>query len=116
MAAFIGDDPRSGGPTRPFDDDGYVGCDPRLASQRFDSFSNFVADSSPVYGSSEEVFESQTAQDAPPDSIFVGAGEFSPEQSGSEFSGGFGAADGPILPPLADMQPEEGFALREWRR
>ncbi|KVI09923.1 clathrin light chain 2 [Cynara cardunculus var. scolymus] len=24
--------------------------------------------------------------------------------------------DGSVLPPLSEMQPEEGFALREWRR
>ncbi|XP_044461086.1 clathrin light chain 1-like [Mangifera indica] len=26
------------------------------------------------------------------------------------------ASDGPILPPPMEMEPEEGFALREWRR
>ncbi|XVF25832.1 hypothetical protein REPUB_Repub13aG0247700 [Reevesia pubescens] len=26
------------------------------------------------------------------------------------------ASDGPVLPPPTDMEPEEGFALREWRR
>jgi hypothetical protein len=26
------------------------------------------------------------------------------------------ASDGPILPPPIEMEPEEGFALREWRR
>ena len=31
--------------TRPFDDDGYTGYDARLASQQFESFSNFNADS-----------------------------------------------------------------------
>jgi hypothetical protein len=25
-------------------------------------------------------------------------------------------SDGPILPPPTEMEPEEGFALREWRR
>jgi len=25
-------------------------------------------------------------------------------------------SDGPVLPPPTDMEPEEGFALREWRR
>ncbi|PKI34525.1 clathrin light chain 2-like [Punica granatum] len=117
MAAFIGDDQRPGGSSRPFDDDGYVGYDPRLASQRYDSFSNFGPGSSPAYGSSEDLFGSQAAQEAPSqDPIFVGPGGFSPEQNGREFNGGFGAADGPILPPPADMQQEESFALREWRR
>ncbi|XP_011006886.1 PREDICTED: clathrin light chain 2-like [Populus euphratica] len=29
---------------------------------------------------------------------------------------GFFVSDGPILPPPTEMEPEEGFALREWRR
>lgn len=112
MAAFVGDDLSPGEPTRSFDDDGY---DPRLASQRFDPYS-FRADSSPAYGSSEDVFGSHTAHNSSIPHADVGAGEFSPEQNGTEFSGGIGVADGPILPPAMDMQPEEGFALREWRR
>ncbi|KAJ6822728.1 clathrin light chain 2-like [Iris pallida] len=35
------------------------------------------------------------------------------EESGS---GDFFEPDGPILPPPAEMEPEEGFVLREWRR
>ena len=31
-------------------------------------------------------------------------------------SDGVFAADGPVLPPPADMAAEDGFALREWRR
>lgn len=26
------------------------------------------------------------------------------------------ASDGPVLPPPSEMEPEEGYALREWRR
>lgn len=33
-----------------------------------------------------------------------------------DFDGGFLGLDGPILPPPMEMEPEEGFALREWRR
>ncbi|XP_023743475.1 clathrin light chain 2 [Lactuca sativa] len=33
-----------------------------------------------------------------------------------ELTGGAAASDGPILPPPMEMQLEEGFALREWRR
>ncbi|KAK3015504.1 hypothetical protein RJ639_005386 [Escallonia herrerae] len=35
---------------------------------------------------------------------------------GSYEGGGSPAANGPILPPPGEMNPEEGFALREWRR
>ncbi|KAK4745934.1 hypothetical protein SAY87_012246 [Trapa incisa] len=116
MAAFVGDDLIPGEPIKPFHDDGYVGYDLRLSSQRFDSYS-FGADSSPANGSSGDVFGSRTAHnDLAPDTIFVGAGGYSPEQNGSEFVGDFGVGHGPILPPPTNMQPDEGFALREWRR
>ncbi|KAK9290722.1 hypothetical protein L1049_008896 [Liquidambar formosana] len=130
-----GDESRPPVSTRPFDDDdGYIGYDPRLPSQRFDSFSNFAdnesvkdsaGDSSPIfvqsYGSGDDVFSTQPVPEtpSPPPSIYSAAGEFSTfssEQNGKSFNGGFGAADGPILPPPVEMQPEEGFALREWRR
>lgn len=29
---------------------------------------------------------------------------------------GIFASDGPVLPPPGEMEPDEGFALREWRR
>ena len=29
---------------------------------------------------------------------------------------GFFVSDGPVLPPPGEMEPEEGYALREWRR
>ncbi|XP_041022996.1 clathrin light chain 3-like [Juglans microcarpa x Juglans regia] len=121
------------GSTRPFDDDGYIGYDPRLSSQRFHSFSAFDAesvkdsagDSSPIfanqsYGTGDDVFSTQPVPEtpSPPSMYSTGGGfsELSPEQNGGGFDEGFGASDGPILPPPADMQPEEGFALREWRR
>ncbi|KAF7144046.1 hypothetical protein RHSIM_Rhsim05G0212700 [Rhododendron simsii] len=75
--------------TPPFDDDG--GSSSSYAdSRRFDSFSNF-ADG-----------ESAADDDG-----------FSPERNGD---GGFVGSNGPILPPPAEMESEEGFALKEWRR
>lgn len=115
MASFVGDESpapaAAAGSARPFDGDGYVGYDPRLPSQRFD----YEADSPPVfgapsYGSAEDVFGPQAAAESPP------RAPFSPEQNGEGSRGGFGEPDGPVLPPPSDMQPEEGFALREWRR
>ncbi|KAK9283080.1 hypothetical protein L1049_011309 [Liquidambar formosana] len=138
-----GDDSRPAASTRPFDDDGYLGYDPRLPSQRFDSFSNFAdsesvkdsaAGDSPIfngnnnsYAAGDDVFTSQPISETPsPPPIYVSSGGFgadptefssySPEANGKEFDGDFGGSDGPILPPPSELQPEEGFALREWRR
>lgn len=137
MASFtgsFGDESRLSGSTRPFDDDGYLSYDPRLSSQRFDaSFSNFDAesvkestgDSSPIftsqsYGVGDEMFSSNPVPDTPsPPSIYSAGGgfsTFSPEQNGKTFHGGLGGLDDSILPPPVEMPPEEGFALREWRR
>ncbi|KAJ7961254.1 Clathrin light chain [Quillaja saponaria] len=121
------------GSTRPFDDDGYVVYDPRVFSQRFESFSNFdadsvkdlVGDSSPIFGSQaystgDDVFTSQPLTEAPSSpSIYSTGGRnsgFSPEQNGKALDGDFSASNSPILPPPLEMEPEKGFALREWRR
>lgn len=122
-----------GSSNRPFDDDGYIGYDPRLQSNRFDSFSNFDAnsvndsagDSSPMFGresytAGDDIFSSPPVQEAPsPPSIYSAAEgfiPFSPERSDRDFTGDIHASNGPILPPPVEMEPEEGFALREWRR
>ncbi|KAK1298444.1 Clathrin light chain 1 [Acorus calamus] len=41
--------------TRPFDDDGYLGYDPRLPSQRFDAFTSFAGDADDVKDSADDV-------------------------------------------------------------
>ncbi|XP_052186448.1 clathrin light chain 2-like [Diospyros lotus] len=115
--------------TRPFDDDGFLGYDLRLSSQRFDSFSNF-ADSESVKDSAvneSPLFTSQPIPDTPsPPPIYISTGgfspdpaefsSFSPEGDGKEFDGSYAASDGPILPPPGEMEHDEGFALGEWRR
>ncbi|XP_009776737.1 clathrin light chain 2-like [Nicotiana sylvestris] len=90
------------GSTQPFDD-GYLGYDPRLSSQRFDSFSNFAesesvndpaADDSPIF-TSNPIADNSYEQ---------------PIHVPYEFSSFSSEVDGAILPP-----PEQGSALREWR-
>lgn len=95
------------GSTQPFDD-GYLGYDPRLSSQRFDSFSNF-AESESVNG--------PAGDDSP---IFTSNSYEQPIHVPYEFSS-FSSevdatSDGAILPPPVEMQPEQGSALREWTR
>ncbi|TQD98678.1 hypothetical protein C1H46_015735 [Malus baccata] len=96
---------------------GYLGYDPQLSSQRFDSFvdSESLKDSatdSPIFHSSavDNAFATQPASEAfSPPLIYA-------ESNGRGFDGGFGGSDDPILPAPSEMLPEEGFALREWRR
>ncbi|XP_022743016.1 clathrin light chain 2-like [Durio zibethinus] len=71
---------------------GYAGYDP---SQQFESF---AAELDPAKDSNDDVFASQ------------------PYTNGERFGQDFGGSACPILPPPSEMEPEEGFALREWRR
>ena len=69
-----------------------------------------------IAGDVDDVFSTQTVSEtSSPLPIYSGGFfDFSLEQNGKDFDGGFGGSDGPILPPPSKMQSEEGFALREW--
>ncbi|CAI9760307.1 unnamed protein product [Fraxinus pennsylvanica] len=51
-----------------------------------------------------------------PDSVPVSNGNGKAPYDIGQDSEGMFSSDGPILPPPTELQPEEGFALREWRR
>ncbi|KAI5055791.1 hypothetical protein GOP47_0029312 [Adiantum capillus-veneris] len=145
---------------RPFDGDGYMGFDPRLSSQRFESFDTFGGENPYMSSQTEDLglVEDEEGEDgfsaaklgssngafnAPPvyQSSFdddIGDGQHSPAMSspfgqsfesrlhseftpGNEFSPsadsngkGFGHIDDGF--GHEEMQAEEGFILREWKR
>ncbi|CAL9002782.1 unnamed protein product [Prunus brigantina] len=94
------------GSTRPFDDDGYTGYDPRLESKRFNSFSNFDADS---VNDSSPIFSDQPYLAG--DDAFSSHPVPRTQSLPSMYSKG-----GPSLQSPAEMEPDEGFPLKEWRR
>ncbi|KAJ0968950.1 hypothetical protein J5N97_021827 [Dioscorea zingiberensis] len=110
--------------TRPFDDDGYLGYDPRLPSQRYESYSSFAADEDPkgVPADANDVPIAVSGGGSIPNSpegYGFSSAPFS-ESNGKAFEedyeGEIFEPDGPTLPPPEQMQSEEGFAFREWRR
>ncbi|KAM7491928.1 hypothetical protein LguiA_034849 [Lonicera macranthoides] len=100
----------------------------RFASAESEYVNDSIADDSSIFSSiqNDDVFishhpiTSDSPPPPPPPPIFVSGGGISSDQT--EFSSfspkanGYVESDGPILPSLNEMQPEEGFALREWRR
>lgn len=112
---------------RPFEDD-----DEFSGYGAYSSFSgNNQHSSSGFPGEESDVTVDHVAES--PDIFGFGSSDPNPSYSQSPFSSsvhvengngnGYGAgsdnvfeSDGPVLPPPTEMEPEEGFALREWRR
>ncbi|KAL2248903.1 UNVERIFIED_CONTAM: Clathrin light chain 2 [Sesamum indicum] len=93
-----------------------------MSSSFADSFDNYGGDSPAAESThpfddaylapdSFSNFES-TAADSPPP-VYVSTGAFSSDPA--DYSP-VTNDNGPILPPPTEMEPEEGYALREWRR
>ena len=59
-----------------------------------------------IAGDVDNVFSTQTVSEtSSPLPIYSGGFfDFSLEQNGKDFEGGFGESDGPILPPLASLR------------
>lgn len=93
--------------TGSFDEDSArLSYNSRLSSQRFDS-ARFES-SFPDYGEEQSMTEGGFDEEESPPYVVAPP----PEDSiGDEFAG-----NRPILPPPAEMEAEEGSALREWRR
>ncbi|KAB1215378.1 Clathrin light chain 2 [Morella rubra] len=119
FAQSVDDSVPSAGSTLPFDDDSYLGDDPGVSSQRFDSFTaTHFADSDSI---KDPIFHDDNINDnsfSAADDVFMSQPlpEIYSEANGKGLGGAFGGPDNPISPPPAEMEPEEGFALREWRR
>ncbi|XVF87513.1 hypothetical protein PTKIN_Ptkin18bG0126100 [Pterospermum kingtungense] len=105
------------------DDDSY---------SNYGSYSNFTENNQQFPADGGDVAVDHVASS--PDIFGFGSSDPSPAYSQSPFgttihvengngTNGFGAgnddvfaSDGPVLPPPTEMEPDEGFALREWRR
>ncbi|KAL7213101.1 hypothetical protein ACSBR2_015750 [Camellia fascicularis] len=125
-------------------DDGYVGYDSqRFEGGDYSGYAAAAADPPLYHGGAggftadyEEVTVDQVSQSVNSPDTFGFGSDPNPEYAESspftssipisngngkaydigEDADGFFTADGPVLPPPSEMQPDEGFALREWRR
>ncbi|KAM0946893.1 putative clathrin light chain [Dioscorea sansibarensis] len=110
--------------TGPFDDDEYLGYDSGLPSQHYESYSSFPADEDPkgVPTDADDVPIAIGGEGSIPNSPegygFMSAPFSDSNGKGYEenYGGEISESDEPSLPPPEQMQPEEGFAFREWRR
>ncbi|XP_047313189.1 clathrin light chain 2-like [Impatiens glandulifera] len=121
-------------PTRAFNDDVY---DPQHASQSFDQsystaddgtdyvaangdYEELIVDQIPVNGTDVFGFRPEPnvdySQRSPFDSSLPISNGNGKSYDIGEDPDGFFSSDGPALPPPSGMQPDEGFAFREWRR
>lgn len=93
------------------EDSARLGYNLRLSSQRFDSlrFDSFMDYTSEDHSMMERGFEEDSS---PHRGGYVAA----PPPAEVLSEGSYFARKGPILPPPAVIEAEEGFALGEWRR
>ncbi|KAL1217827.1 Clathrin light chain 2 [Cardamine amara subsp. amara] len=82
-----------------------------------------ASESIPVSGSfdntdnSFSAYEGSIPVDDSVDDVFAApSSDYGAYSNGGDVFGSNGGHDGPILPPPSEMESDEGFALREWRR
>ncbi|XP_059671086.1 clathrin light chain 2-like [Cornus florida] len=131
-------------PARSFDDDSYIGYDSQRFDESYFGASDeghytAASDPPPYHGGGftvdEEVVVDHVSHSVQSPETYAFGSDPDPNYSQSspftsvpisngngkaydigEDADGFFSSDGPMLPPPTEMQPEEGFAIREWRR